>query len=122
VWSTYMTSESLIIFILDWPLQFRHVIRKFCTFGCMLSYKPNFIVFARTCYYVAMKTFDYKLVTDRYTAEGQVDAEDEKSAEALLRSQVAQPRSEQKGIMIDSKNPPKPPVIKDITLRPKKTA
>jgi type II secretory pathway component PulF len=65
-----------------------------------------------------MQTFDYKLVTDRYTAEGQIDADDEKKAESLLRSQTAHPIGTPPGLetKID------PPTVQSIKLTPKKSA
>jgi hypothetical protein len=41
-----------------------------------------------------MHTYDYELVTDTYSASGQVDAESEEAAKLIIRRQVAHPRKQ----------------------------
>ena len=72
---------------------------------------------ARTCYYQIMKTYDYELVTDRFTANGQVDAEDESAAKALVERQVKNPPTQHnmQGIKVEGVDPA-PPKIQSIKV------
>lgn len=67
-----------------------------------------------------MNTYNYELVTDRYSANGQVDAEDEKAGESIVRNQVANPRQQQGFTMTDQE--PTVPIVKSIKLTLKKSA
>lgn len=65
-----------------------------------------------------MNTYDYELVTDAFTAKGQVDAVDEAAAESILRDQVANPLQERNSFIVDSdKKEPKPPKVKSVDLK-----
>lgn len=68
-----------------------------------------------------MTTYSYELVTDRYTASGEIDADDEAAAEKLLRHQVANPRKSS-GIVIDDAKEVDPPTVKSIKLTVKTSA
>lgn len=63
-----------------------------------------------------MNTYDYTLVTDNYTAKGQVDAEDEAAAEVLLREQAANPLRPNTFTLDSDKKEPKPPKVKSVKL------
>jgi hypothetical protein len=66
-----------------------------------------------------MQTFDYDLVTDSYSASGQVDAESEEAAKKIIQEQVAHPRKQSFG-PVNSEQ--KVPQIKSLTFKLKKPA